>query len=192
MLCWCRQAVLTLLLLISGISVMGQDRSAGIISSPKGIGISIQFPAAFSDYEFTRFMLETDIYGMTFGRTSEPGVRLNYSRGFVFSRQTVEETYYSFYVAPGFSAGYVHDFEKSIIGGTAGKLQKASGFMAAISCTVGCCIHFPRHMELDISLETDAGMHIRQDRNISDFRLNIYKNGLIRTIYPQITIMRCF
>lgn len=166
---------------------LAQRPSLGIFNSLKGLGAALELPA--SDGEFNSFALYVEIYGIPTGRCSEPGVKFNWSHNFEIKRFEAESTVFSIFAGPGVSTGYMRDFEvgQRIQGSLA--LTKNPGVMAALSGTGGCRFSFESRIELDLSFTAELGILVRRDETVNDFNLNMYRNGLMQCIYPQLSIL---
>jgi len=167
-----------------------QNHGIGLFSSPKGFGISYGQEGKKSPEFFTTTTLYADIYGLTADRTDHPGIKFNTSRLYYLDIIEGSESSYIFYVGPGITAGYVHDFEKDYWEDFYTRLTKKAGAILALSGTAGCRIAFNRAIMLDISFTIEAGMHLRNDDGST--KLSLYKNGLVQALYPQLTIFALF
>jgi len=170
-------------------SAVAQNHGIGLYNSPRGFGISYEMEGRNPAY-FTTFTLYADIYGVTANRTPHPGVKFNTSRLYYVDIIQGHEVSFIFYVGPGLSAGYVHDFEKIYWEDLYSSLTKKAGAVLALSGTGGCRFAFNRAIMLDLSFTIEAGMHIRNDDG--ETKLSLYKNGVIETFFPQLGIFFLF
>lgn len=82
------------------------------------------------------------------------------------------------YAGPGMSIGYVHDNKKG-----------NTGHIAALSGSISCTADFGRRITLNLGFSTEFGLHLRRDENFDIINLALYKNGLIQSFYPQLSIL---
>lgn len=167
-----------------------QNIGIGLFNSPKGFGISLEQEGRKSPDFFNSYTLFADIYGTCTSRTPHPGIKFNASRLYYLDAITGSEATFIFYVGPGISAGYVHDFEKDYLTDFYKALSKNAGAVLALSGTGGCRFSFNKAIMLDLSFTIEAGMHLRRENGST--KLSLYKNGIFQTIYPQLTIYTLF
>lgn len=168
-----------------------QDYAFGIANSFKGVGVVFEHTRA--EYCFNSFQLGMDMYGMPTGRSHYPGGRFSFSHNIIFDEFERNGVVCDFYWGAGFSAGYVHDFEKgmfAVSGGTV--LRKNYGAMAALSGSCGARLIYRGAFCIDLRFMGEFGLHMRQDEIQGNLDLSCYINGLIRTIYPEIHINYMF
>jgi len=164
-------------------------QAVGFLNSGKGFGLAAQ------EYDkdgraFSSFILYADIYGVPLGRTDHPGVKGNFSRNHFIGSIKIERAKLDFYAGPGFTAGYVHDGERSVI--SQESLANYPGVVCALSGSVGCLFTFDRHIALDLSFQGEVGFHIRKDEYLDQNDLTLYSNGLSRVWIPQLLILYKF
>ena len=164
-------------------------QSVGIHNSGKGFGL------AFQEYDkdgaaYSSFILYADIYGLPLGKTAYPGIKGNYSRNHFFGNVSIDRAKLNFYAGPGFTAGYVHDGERSVISHE--HLVNHPGVICALSGTAGCLFTFGRHIALDLFLQAEVGFHIRKDEFLEQNDLTFYSNGLTRAWIPHLLILYKF
>lgn len=170
------------------ISSYAQGPYLGVFNSLKGIGAALELPAK-DPSEFNSFALYAEIFGIPTGRCSEPGVKFNWSHNFILWNTEKDSTVYSIYAGPGISCGYMRDFElgkrkdKSLV------LTKKPGVMTALSGTGGARFSFSGRIALDLSFTLDLGIFVRRDEALNNFDLNLYRNGLAQSLYPQLSIL---
>lgn len=179
------RTVLVSVLLATYVPLSANRPSFGVYSSPKGFGLTITKEHAKADNSFTLYF---DMYGIYMSRTDIPGAKFNYSRIHTFKKWEQEEYSLCFYGGPGCSIGYVFDYEKGW-----DKLQRSQGAMTALSYTAGLKMDFSSSkVSLDFSLEPELGLHLRRDNSADNNSLSLYVNGLIQSIYPQVSIFYRF
>ena len=168
-----------------------QRVSAGIFNSIKGFGIQVDSDH-FDDFYFDSFTLYADIYGIPTGRSNAPGIKANYTRNFVVKIFEQPNVDLNLFVGPGCTLGFAKDFETNYYRDFSIPLVKNHGAIAALSGTFGCRFEFGRRIILDLSLCLEAGLHIREDEELGNLCVGLYKNGLFHAPYPQLTILTTF
>lgn len=153
-------------------------RSFGLFSSFKGIGIEGDFIGKAGNLNSIR--LYADIYGLPSGNILRPGVKLCYSSDYILKTNKKQYCDISFHIGPGVSLGYVKDYN----------VQNRPGVILGLTGTAGWLFKFNRKVSLDLSWTLEAGMHLRQEGGKN--RLSLYKNGIYRFPFPQLTIIREF
>ena len=164
-------------------SASAQRAAAGIFNSPKGEGVNVDFAPA--DGAFYSLAVYADFYGLLSRRSKEPGVRMNFTRNFVFKEFGDGTARYFLYAGPGLSLGWVHDFERGYFTKEITPLSKPYGAVAAVSGTAGCRFEFERGISIDLSFTGEAGLMYRP----SNSKLTCYLNGILESFFPQISIM---
>lgn len=163
---------------------MGQSGTAeigaGLYNSPKAFGFVAEFHKPEGSFQTLR--LCADIYGLPSGRFDRPGAVFNYSSNHILSTTAKPECDISFYMGPGVSVGYVKDFD----------LGNNPGAMLALSGSLGWIFRFRGSLYLDFSWTVEAGMHLRHAENGEGSRLSLYKNGLFRSVIPQLCLIKRF
>lgn len=165
--------------LICCLCAFSQEKSAGIFNSPKGFGIT--FSADTPNYGFNSFNLYADLTGVLSGKYSTPGVRFDYYRGIIIKALTTESFDCRLYAGPGVSTGFVRDYGSDNY-----------GMLIALNGTFGAKFVFPRRIAIDLGVTADLGLHIRGEERGQTTNLKLYRNGLIRILYPQIKLEYCF
>ena len=165
--------------LLACVQAEGQAfRSVGLYSSFKGIGIEGDFTGKAGNLNSIR--LYADIYGLPSGNIHRPGVKLCYSSDYILKTTRKQYCDVCFHLGPGVSLGYVKDYNT----------QNSPGAVLGLTGTVGWLFKFNRKVSLDLSWTLEAGMHLRQENGVG--RLSLYKNGIYRFPFPQLTIIREF
>ena len=166
----------TVLMLCFCLGARAGDRFAGLYNSPKGFGLS--FCTERHESSFNTYSAVADLTGVITGEHSAPGIYFNYSRNTVLRSGVKGDALCVLYAGPGVSAGYLRD---------AGK--ESYGAMVALSGTLGGRFLFGDRIALDLSINADLGVHLREKDHKGDgIGLFLYKNGLFRTILPQLKI----
>lgn len=186
-----RHIIVFLVALSLSANAAAQHTSFGLYNSVKGFGFSLNVANGEGTW-VDALILFADIYGFPTARTHAPGIKFNYSREFIIHTIETPEVLFSFYFGPGFSAGYVKDYEKSYFQDITVHLTNNHGFVAALSGTGGCRFNFTKHIELDLSFTLEAGLHIRKDEKQDNIHVGLYKNGIFESFYPQLSILSYF
>lgn len=159
-------------------------RSVSLYNSLKGFGGTLLLPSKTDDTQVLALTFYADTYGVLAGKYVKPGAKFNISRfGTVGSGDRL-----TFFAGPGFSAGYVRDFDREDFDFDA-KNASVHGPMAALSATAGIRLAFDRAVSLGFSLTAEAGILVHKDADTSAKILAAYKNGLMRTVYPELSII---
>lgn len=164
-----------------------QRTSFGVYNSLKGIGAEVEIPNGGN--EFTSLVAFAEIYGIPTGRCDKPGVKVRFSHNYVFKTFEEESTVFMLYAGPGVSAGYMRDFE---VGRRIDKtltLTRNPGVMAALSGSFGCRFSFESRIALDLSFTADLGIHARRDEELHNIDVRMYRNGLMQSFYPELSIL---
>ena len=162
-------------------SAFSQTHSAGIFNSPKGFGIDWCSIRSDGTY-FNSFNLYLDLCGVISGRTGTPGVKFDFCHDIIVKEKTVGQTRCLIYAGPGASVGYLRDFK-----------SETMGAMIALNGSAGAKFIFNRGLSLDIGLGAELGLDIsHKDSDPNAKVVTLYKNGLIRLLYPQLKIEYSF
>lgn len=184
-------AIFVLLSICFSQRAAAQDYAFGISNSFKGIGFVFEHSKA--PFQFNSYALCMDMYGMPTGRSHYPGGHFIFSHNNIFNEFERDGIICDLYWGAGFSAGYVHDFEKGFFemqGGTV--LRKNYGAMAAINGSFGTRFIFRGAFCINIRLTGEFGLHLRRDEILGNLDLSCYINGLMRSLYPEIHINYMF
>ncbi len=188
----CRTYLIACLLLASVSATAGaREWSAGLYSSPTGIGLQAQLPSG-DGRETDIISVIADTYGLISGRTADIGVRVGYTHDYIISTYEADGFTMNFHAGAGLTVGYVHDGENGSILGTGEALQKEMGVMAALSGSIGLRFDFTRNAAIDFGLSANPGVHLRMDRENGSMYLSFYRNGLFHALLPHISIMYRF
>lgn len=169
-------SVLCALLLAGCLSCAAQPL-LGLYNSTKGFGVNAIRPVPGQE-EFDNYTLYADIYGLPLGKSSIPGVYFSYTRDYIFRTIEIDGIVFDFYAGAGASAGYVRDREAERMGG-----------VFALCGDVGVRADFSRLISVALSLRTDLGLYISKEPASTALLFSFYRNGLIRTLHPQISIL---
>jgi len=89
---------------------------------------------------------------------------------------------------PGFTAGFARDFHREDFVSDS-KSEDDLGPIAALSVTGGLLLTFDRAVSLAFSLSAESGIHIRRNAASGVGIMALYRNGLYRTAYPELSII---
>ena len=150
-----RRALLTLTIILAGMSVYAQPKAMGVRLGPTG------FEAGYQ-HEIKKNQFIDGNLGLDFGTLADahPGVKATAVYNFVWARPAwTEQGTWALYAGPGVSIGYVNDPDhvkigKEVIGFNHG------GFMLGICGQVGVEYTFWFPLQLSIDLRPTVGMHV--------------------------------
>lgn len=149
------------------------DFGLGAFNSPKGFGLS--FFADRNDRAKEIVEVYADMYSVLSGRHGNPGIKSDYCHAIVIESRPTDWGRWEIYAGPGASLGWVRDNGCDNFGA-----------MVALHGAVGFRMAFDRGIGIDIGFGADLGIHLE---NANDtVYLKIYRNGLYRLPYPQLTI----
>ena len=166
------------------------QESVGLYNSFKGFGATVRFPE--KDGVFHTVLAYIDIYGVPTSRCSNPGIRFNASRQYVFARKERGDVHMTFYAGPGVTAGYVRDHDKGRGFDLVSLFGNTEGIAIALSGDAGCRFDFPGPVSLDLSFTADLGIHMRRNELEWGYfapSVSIFNNGIFHALYPQLTIL---
>lgn len=178
---------LTAIAVMLSIYSNAQPASVGVYNSLKGIGATLEIPHGES--EFTSIVAFTEIYGIPTGRCDSPGFKARYSHNFIFKTYEQEATIFMLYAGPGVTAGYMRDFELGRRIDKTLTLTHNPGLMAALCGSLGCRFSFESRIALDLSFTADLGIHARQNEELHNIDVRMYRNGLMQAFYPELSIL---
>ena len=164
-------------LLVAGCLSCAAQPLLGLYNSTKGFGINAIRPVSGQE-EFDNFCLYADIYGLPLGKSTAPGVFFGYTRDYIFRTIEIDQIVFDFYAGAGASAGYVRDREAERMGG-----------VFALCGDVGVRADFSRLISVALSFRTDLGLYMSKESASAALLFSFYRNGLIRTLHPQISIL---
>lgn len=181
-------AAVLLLLLPACPTAAAQEKGLGLFVSPKGVGATFNLPSGKNPSSYNSFSVFADIYGMPMGKCYVPGYRAVYNRCNVIKEFSWRGADCYMYVGPGFSAGWVRDFEEGLLDPEV-KYFHSPGAMAGIGGTFGFNIRCRERLQLNLSWDVEVGVFYRHDNVMNNMVLSIYRNGLIQLLSPQLTII---
>lgn len=158
--------------------------SLGFINSPRGFGLSSSI-AAPEGKNFSSVFVYADIYGVPTGRCDEPGVKAAFIRNLCITDFDLRDASVELFAGPGVCAGFVKDYEP----GYALGITRNHGLCAALAGDIGLRVSFPRGVRLDLFFEADLGFHMRRHEDAAVNNLAVYKNGLIQSFWPSLSIL---
>lgn len=169
----------------------GQDFTAGMYQSVKGVGISAMFWSY--DGEADIITLRSDFYGVLSGRTRQPGVCLSYTHDYVFFEREGEDFRLQLHAGAGGMLGYVHDYERGFYSAFDRELEHERGGVVALTGNFGLRLDFFwRPVTIDFSITAAPGLHLRTEPDTGARILSFYRNGILQAYQPQINLMYFF
>jgi len=173
------------LLCFQSFDSLAQTESFGLFSSVKGVGLEIN--GQVNDGAFNTFVAYADIYGLPSGRALfYPGGKAMYFRNKNFKTFKIKDADCSLFWGLGAAAGFVREYEPKKDYLT--YFMYNPGVSLAMAADCGLRTHFEGNIDLAFSFSAELGCFATIDQD-SKFFFNIYKNGLIRSFYPQISIL---
>lgn len=155
----------------------GRDRGIGGYNAFKGLGV--RYDTSIDEGSFRSFILFADITGAAVSRDDMPGVRFQYTHGFILKTMLPGNSTCQFYVGPGVGCGWVRDEGTEY------------GFALTTNCTAGWRWMFKgNRMLIDLSFTADLGMHIRKEEGAT--KLALFKRGIYCAPIPQISLIYRF
>lgn len=176
--------LLCFLLLPAPSHAQNRSVSMGLFNSPRGFGAAASFNSE-DGRSFSELSLFADIYGLPTGRCGEPGVKASFVRNFIFSSFEIDDVRLGIFAGPGVSAGFVKDYEP----GYALDITRNHGLCAALCGDIGLRVRFSRGVSLGLSFQAELGFHMRRDDDMRANNLAIYKNGLVQSFWPNLSIL---
>ena len=168
-----------------------QEWRAGVLQSPKGVGVTVMLDARGLP-ETNIFCLRTDFYGFLSGRTTQIGAALSYTHDYLLFLAEGKEYTLNMHIGAGGTLGYAFDYEKGFFSSYERSLDHTPGGVIALNCDVGLRVDFRRRLTLDLSFNLEPGIHMRTDPSTGALLLSFYKNGVYRGYYPQLNLMYRF
>ena len=179
------KSITVFLLTLVSFNAAAKVDALGAFNSPKGFGAVLEFVSGKN--ETNVFSAYADMYGIFEGRCAAPGFKINYTRCKSLKDIELNGVNCKLYAGPGFTTGYARQYEP-YYNDYRKYLSRNYGVIACLSGTAGCRFDFGSSISLDLSWTVEAGVHMRLDENSREFKLGLYKNGLISALYPQLTI----
>ena len=168
-------AIMLLLALLpaSRFEAAAQPWSIGAYQSYKGVGVTV---LKDRQGDFRSLTLVADMPAVFAGRSSVPGVKLEYSSNFRIVDLPSSDTQRMFlYAGSGVSAGWLQDYK-----------NPRFGFEAALTGNFGIRTDFARGVVLTFGISLEAGAFIHREEDGT--KVSIYRNGFRGGLYPYLTI----
>jgi len=157
------------------LSTLNESVSAGGFFSPSGSGISATMPSKDGAI-LHEVRIIADLEDVLTGKESTPGVRGQYLLSYVVSEAVTKKGYVLRGVAgPGVMGGYVKDRGKEF------------GAVFGLCGMVGMDLLLEKNITVSFSITTELGAHVDY-RNRYNSTLTLYRNGLLNTIYPALSV----
>lgn len=185
-----RSILVTIIVLSCSVLSKAQG-SVGVSSSASGFGITSQWIIK-DGQEINSFNLILDSYGMLSGISDTPGASFSFTRDYVFKYIVFEHFDFIAYAGTGAMIGYVRDYEKGIFKSPRKEFEKEMGWAIGMCGSLGIILDYDRNISLGFSINPIFGAHIRQEQYAPVIKLSLYKNGLMQTVLPKISIMYRF
>ena len=150
-----------------------QNKSVGTTFSYAGTGLDYVFD--IDNENFAEFQLRMDTMQMFSISSDLPGIAASAFWNIVFAEfKSRNGNPVRFYAGPGIALGY------------AGDVQRHPGFIFGVKGRVGGECAFPRGISVAMNISPMIGGHFSLSENMVNMRL--YRNGLIQSIIPEISI----
>ena len=187
-----KRALLTLTIVIAGISAYAQPRSAGIRLGASG------FEADYLHDIRKNLFIEGNL-GLDFGvsANSHPGIKATAVYNFIWARPAwTDQGSWALYAGPGATIGYVHDTAHFTVGKEVYPYN-SGGFMLGVCAQVGLEYSFWFPLQLSVDLRPTVAMHVSGSHSAIDpvtgesvstkARAGFYDAGLIGFV-PTISV----
>ncbi|MBQ3883202.1 MAG: hypothetical protein II730_12000 [Bacteroidales bacterium] len=159
--------------------VLRNALSPGLHFSPDGIGLTLDLPANEGGI-IHNVRIMADPYGLMTGSDDIPGVKGVYILKHVVKTVRSQKGYlYRITAGPGIMGGYVRDKGKPF------------GPVAGICGNVGMDLLLKKQVTISFGITTELGVHMDY-RNRYNSRITLYKNGLLGTVYPSVSVKHRF
>lgn len=155
---------------------------AGLNNSFKTQGISLMTNSNRKENTFNSYLVGLDTYGIYQKKTTQPGVKFQFSHNTVLSyKEITNGVFCLLYAGGGGVAGYVKDYASTM---------RNSGVLLGITASAGGLLAFSgTRFELGMDFTAEMGLHLRKMvESNGSLGLSWYANGLIRALIPQILI----
>ena len=183
--------LLTTLLLSFNSAAHAQKWRAGLLQSPKGVGVTVMLDAR-NLAETNIFTLRTDFYGILSGRTDRIGAFLSYSHDYLLFLTEGPDYSIDLHIGAGGGLGYAFDYEKGFFSSYERELDHSPGGVIVLEGDIGIRIDFRRRLSLNLSFSLEPGIHMRTDQSTGTLLLSFYKNGIYRGYYPHLNLLYRF
>ena len=149
--------------------------SAGGFFSPSAVGFSASMPSRDGDL-LHEIRILADLDGVLTGSEDIPGIKGTYLLPYVVKRAVSRKGYAFRVVAgPGISGGYLRD------------RGKGYGAVFCVCGTFGMDFILRSGVTLSWGMTTELGAHLDY-KNRYNSTLTLYRNGLLNTVYPSVSI----
>lgn len=170
-----RHITVCIVALCACIALRAGDFSAGLFSSPKGFGLSLDYDTGGSI--LNSYTLYADIYGIPGDKFNDPGTKFVFSHYNLLGRVEKDDVLLSFWLGPGVSLGRVRDSGKG----------RSFGNAASVNCAASIRLQYSRRICVDLGFNLELGFF--GDSNGRDYEITIYNNGIRQSWYPQVKIL---
>lgn len=154
----------------------GQRMAAGILLSPKEVGVNMAFGSKDQN-SFALVGVYADMQGLIDAKAQIPGVSVRFSReNWISWWEIASDTRLGLYAGIGIMAGYVRD------------LDNIPGWTLALSGNTGTGLSFQEsRLSISAGFSIDIGLNVRDTGNKASVRF--YRSGIVRGLMPNLTLM---
>jgi len=146
---------------------------AGMISSPKGAGLSISFSRDWDSV--SEILLRGDLEAVISGRYGNPGAIGEYRKLFIKEFNLDGLPPFSIMGGPGVIVGFARDHKKDY------------GYIAGLSGTIKSSFRFDKRFFLEAGFSADIAAHVIYDSRHRN-TLTIYRNGFKKSYWPEVSV----
>ena len=157
----------------------GEGNTAGLLQSPKGIGLG--YERLCSERVYNAYFIYADIWPVLAGETSEPGIKIDISHCELYHLAWLEGKTLDWIGGGGFAAGYIQDTG-----------ARVPGLCPAVLAKTGLRLSYDRGYVVELSWQAELGLCITRQAPAGNLVSSLYKAGLQRAWMPQIKILYRF
>lgn len=156
-----------------------QPKSAGISFSFAGIGAVYEYTINHDTFASFEARAETAQVFSGFSQSSLPGISASFTWNMIFARIiSRNHNEVRFHAGPGVAVGLTED------------IALPKGLFCGLKGRIGGECTFDRKIAISLSLSTVIGAHLSKEREMVE--MNIYHNGLLNSIFPEVAIKYAF
>lgn len=151
-----------------------RGHEVGMAFSPKGCGISWDF-CGNKEAISNLFVVGTDFYGVINGKHNS-GCKAEYFLNYILkTKEAGDGLKISFYSGPGAIAGYLRDKDRGY------------GLCAGLAADVGVSFKFKTNFNITAGFTGAFAFHISRHGG-NNYSVNFYKNGVLQSFFPVVSI----
>jgi len=156
-------------------SILSKRSEFGAHFSAKNVGLTVVLP--YDEDTMGEIRLVADLEGIISGKENVPGVKLSYLHDNILRRwKPSEKLEVRFLFCPGVSVGVLKDRHIDM------------GLMLGMTGDAGFDFVFKESpFRISVRISGDIGCHL-SEFNKDGCSMNLYKNGLYRLFYPELSI----